>query len=82
MVSDEVFALAIITMLFILVVVLVWQGFKTWQARTVSLAEIAREEAYRKLAEEAVAVQQKMAADLKDLRTRITAMEKILRDVE
>lgn len=82
MVSGEVFALAIITMIFILIVILVWQGFKTWQARTLNLAEIAREEAYRKLAEEAVLVQQKMAADLADVRTRITTMEKILKDVE
>jgi len=53
-----------------------------------SRAEIARDEAYRKLAEEAVSVQQKMAEDqqriakdLSEMKDRIYAIEKMLSDV-
>lgn len=84
--SDEFagmgFALFILMLLTILAVVLVWQGFKTWQIKTTSKADIAREEAYRKLAEEAISAQQKIAEDLSELRIRIVSIEKILRDVD
>ena len=78
-ISGMIFVLVIIVPL---TVVLLWQGFKTWQMRTMSRVEIARDEAYRKLAEEAISVQQKMAEDLSDLRIRITSIEKMLREVD
>jgi hypothetical protein len=65
-------------------VVVVWQWFATRRAR----ASVAREEAYRKLAEQAIAVQQrtaeeqqKISEDLGELRTRVSAIEKLLREV-
>lgn len=68
----------------ILVVALV-QIFSTYRAK----ASILREEAYRKLSEQATAAEQKAAAQqekiaeaLEDLRTRVAAIEKMLRDVE
>ncbi|MEW6182384.1 MAG: hypothetical protein AB1500_04300 [Bacillota bacterium] len=76
------FVLAILTMLTVLAVVVIWQALKTSRAKTRSMAEIARDEAYRKLAEEAVSVQRKMAEDLSDLRARIISMEKMLREVD
>ncbi len=85
--SEEVI-LPIGGMIFILVllvplaVVLAWQGFKTYQVKISSNAEIARDEAYRKLAEEAVAVQRKISEDLADLRARVASIEKMLREIE
>lgn len=65
-----------------LAVVLVWQGFRTWQKRISSKAEIARDEAYRKLAEEAILVQTKILEELSDLRVRVASIEKMLREVD
>jgi NurA-like 5'-3' nuclease len=73
----------------ILVLMLAWQRFKTRQIKMMSMAEIARDEAYRKLAEESISVQQKMMEsqqkmneELSKLRERITGIEKMLREVE
>ena len=67
-----------------LILLVVWQGFETWRAR----AFVAREEAYRKVAEQSAAAQQrtaeeqqKISEDLGDLRARVAAIEKLLRDV-
>jgi predicted transcriptional regulator len=76
------FVLAVLAMFTVVAVVVIWQGLKTARAKTQSTAEIARDEAYRKLAEEAVSVQRKMADDLSDLRARIISMEKMLREVD
>lgn len=46
-----------------MIVLVVWQGFKGRQLKTVSRAEIARDEAYRNLAEEAILAQQKIIED-------------------
>ena len=59
-----------------LILILVWQGFATYRAR----ASVAREDAYRKLAEEAAAAQKETAAALADIRPRIAAIEKLIRD--
>lgn len=79
----------VLVLLVPLAVVLAWQGLRLWQMRITSTAEIARDEAYRKLAEEAVIVQQKMAEDqqkivkdLSEMKERINAMEKMLREVD
>ncbi|HBQ25692.1 MAG TPA: hypothetical protein DD791_04795 [Syntrophomonas sp.] len=42
----------------------------------------AGNDAYRKLVVEAIAIQQKMAADISALRERVTAIDKLLREVE
>ncbi len=76
------FVLVILALITITIVVAVWQGFKSWQVKTASIADMARDGAYRKLVEESVAVQKKMAEDISDLRSRIASMEKILREVE
>ena len=65
-----------------LAVVVVWQCFRTLQTRMTSREEIARDEAYRKLAEEAILVQKKISEDLSDLRVRVASIEKMLREIE
>lgn len=64
--------------------VIIWQIFATARARM----SVAREEAYRKLAEENAEAQGKTAAlleqatvDLADLRKRMVEMERILKEV-
>jgi len=76
------FVLVILTLFTIVCVVVISQVLKTARAKTVSMAEIARDEAYRKLAEEAISAQRKIAEDLSDLRTRVASMEKLLREVD
>ncbi|NLF46448.1 MAG: hypothetical protein GX581_10265 [Syntrophomonadaceae bacterium] len=83
------FVLVILALITIITVVVVSQALKTQRTKTMSMAEIARDEAYRKLAEEAVSVQrkitgeqQKIVSDLSEMKERIISMEKMLREVE
>jgi Na+-transporting methylmalonyl-CoA/oxaloacetate decarboxylase gamma subunit len=83
------FVLVILTLITILAAVIVSQVLKTSRAKIASMAQITRDEAYRKLAEEAVAAQQKMTeeqhqlvADVAEMKDRITAIEKMLREIE
>ena len=64
-------------------------GTKDSRAKMASMAQVTRDEAYRKLAEEAVSAQQKMAEDqhqmaldIADMKERIAAIEKMLREIE
>lgn len=52
------------------------------QAKLMSQAAIARDEAYRKLAEEAISLQRKRSEDLSDPRNRVAEIERMLREVE
>jgi hypothetical protein len=82
---DAAIAMAGITMLTAIAVVVIWQVFASWRARV----SLAREEAYRKLAEQTSSTQQttvlqlgELTEGMADLRTRVTAIEKLLREVE
>ena len=68
--------------IFAAVVVILWQGFKTYQIRVQTMASIAHEEAYRKLAEQLAASQEGIARDLADLRRRVASIEQVLKEVE
>jgi hypothetical protein len=64
--------------------VLIWQGMATWRARM----SIAREAAYRQLADDAVKAQERTAdrldravAELTDLRQRTAELERLLKEV-
>lgn len=79
-------AIAIFGILFVttVITVVVWQIFGTWRARM----SVAREAAYRQLAEEATAVQRRMtetleraAGELSELRVRTTELERMLKEV-
>lgn len=68
----------------IVLIVVIWQGMITARSR----ASVAREEAYRTLAERATAAQEQTAADqekiaegMADLRVRVASIEKLLREV-
>lgn len=83
------FVLGIMAIVAMVVVILIWQIFRTKQSTIESRATIAHEEAYRRLAEEATSVQNRTAAELNqltegmaDLRVRVTNIERLLREVE
>lgn len=74
---------------FTVVAVLIWQVFQTAQTSIRAKQAGALDEAYRKLAEEVTASQQRTAAALAEtaetlgeLRARVGAIEKLLREVE
>ena len=72
----------------ILLGIVIWQIFKTAQSRMLAADHIARDEAYRRLAEQSAATQEQLAAqqqriadDLAELRERVGAIETLLREV-
>ncbi len=72
----------------ILLGIVIWQIFRTAQSRMLAADHIARDEAYRRLAEQSattqeqlVAQQQRIADDMSELRERVGAIEKLLREV-
>jgi len=73
-----VFTLGILALATIIIVVSIWQFAANERAK----ASIAREEAYRKLAEETAKTQTEIAEALKEIRPKITEIEKLLREVE
>lgn len=87
--SFDIYGFTFLVAGLILILMLAWQMFKTRQTRITSRAEIARDEAYRKLAEEAILAQQKMTEnqekmvkELSEMRVRIASIEKVLHEVE
>ena len=87
--SFDIYGFTFLVAGMILMLMLAWQWFKMRQIRITSMAEIARDEAYRKLTEEAILTQQKMnenqqkmIEELSELGIRITSIEKMLREVE
>lgn len=90
--TEEIFGIGgmvFVLIILSLIVVVISQVLKFYRAKITSTVEIARDEAYRKLAEEAISVQQKIAEDqqriiknLSEMKERINAMDKMLREVE
>ena len=83
-----VFVLGIAAVLAVIVVVLVWQIFKTAQSKVQADAIAARDDGFRQLAAESTAAQQKIAEEqqriadeLSQLRSRVTAIETLLSEV-
>lgn len=76
--SDAGIAIAGILFVTTVASIAIWQVFGTWRARMA----VSREEAYRTLAQEASTAQQKIAAELAELRERVSAIERLLREVE
>jgi hypothetical protein len=82
--SQAIFIIGIFTAMLAAATVVVWQLLVTWRSRM----SIAREEAYRKLAEQVAEAQAKTAdsletatADLADLRRRMAEVERMLKEV-
>ena len=67
-----------------IIVVVIWQAFKTWHLRI----DGRREAAYHELSQQAAESMrrtteqlERIAADTADLRTRVSAIEAVLKDV-
>jgi hypothetical protein len=83
------FALVILCLVTVMFVVIISQVFKNSRTKIATAAEIARDEAYRNLAEEAITVQrktaedqQKITRDISEMKERISSIEKMLREVQ
>ncbi|TDB78011.1 hypothetical protein E1264_37085 [Actinomadura sp. KC216] len=87
--EDDVAEVLIGGVLFIVVgavaIVLIWQVFATWRAKV----QLAREEAYRKLAERSITTEMETREDLlriseslADLQKRMTSIERVMREIE
>jgi biopolymer transport protein ExbB/TolQ len=79
------YPLVIFVLFTVIVVVVLVQVFELYRAK----ANILREEAYRKLSEQATAAelktveeQKKIAEALEDMQARLASIEKLLREVE
>lgn len=82
-------ALLILCLVTVVLVVIIPQVFKNRRAKITAAAEIAQNEAYRNLAEEAITVQrktaedqQKITRDISEMKERINSIEKMLREVQ
>jgi len=82
--SEAVAALGFFFAIAIIGSVLIWQGMATWRARM----SVAREAAYKQLAEDSVRAQERTAdrleravAELTDIRQRTSELERLLKEV-
>lgn len=87
-VADSGIAIVSTVSVFAVLIVAIWQGFKTWQTRIATQASAAQQEAYRALAERAAAAQRETAAEqrataaaLAEVQDRLAAIETLLREV-
>lgn len=83
-----VFVLGLAAIIAVVLVVVVWQVFKSGQTAMQTDAVVARDGEYRQLAAESTAAQQKIADaqqriadELAELRSRVAAIEKLLSEV-
>lgn len=76
------FVVAMSFIILILLVVLIWQGSKIARTKMQIDAQLDQDNAYRKMAEESAFFQKQISEDISDLRDRVAAIEKMLREVE
>ncbi|RKS78933.1 hypothetical protein BZB76_0371 [Actinomadura pelletieri DSM 43383] len=87
--EDDAWGILIGAVLFIVIgavaIVLIWQVFATWRAK----AQLAREDAYRKLAERSLATEMETREDLlrisenlADLQKRMASIERVMREID
>ncbi|SHE88970.1 hypothetical protein SAMN05444392_104147 [Seinonella peptonophila] len=65
----------------VLLIVLIIQLFKNYQLKTKTAVEIARDEAYRKLSEQSLAVQEETSKKLGILEQKLAQMDTELKEV-
>jgi hypothetical protein len=75
--AEHAHTFLLVTILALVTILLVF-GMKYFSAARRDKAGVIREDAYRELAEKAVSVQ----ADVSEMKLRLTAIEKLLREVE
>lgn len=87
--EDDAWGILIGGVLFIVIgavaIVLIWQVFATWRAKV----QLAREDAYRKLAERSITSEMETREDLlriseslADLQKRMTSIERVMREID
>ena len=81
---EAMIAIGGITMITVITAVAIWQVLASWRARM----SVAREEAYRKLADESTETQKRMVdqqetmvTDIASLRTKVNEIERLLKEV-
>jgi hypothetical protein len=87
--GSDLLVVSVTTLVLVLVGVLIWQVFKTYQTRLAVDAHVAQETAYRALAEQSTRAQEQAAQQLAlmqenvaQMNTRVSAIERLLKDVE
>ncbi|KQZ16547.1 MULTISPECIES: hypothetical protein [Streptomyces] len=76
---QEVFGvIGAFTLVTVVITVIIWQFGANWRAKAV----LAREEEYRKLAEQSLEAQQQTERQLAGIQTRMESLERILKEVE
>lgn len=83
-----VFLLGIIAAVALIVSIAIWQTFRTQQTESTSKVALTHDGAYRALVEEtsiairkSLELQERMATELTELRSRLTTVERLLKDV-
>lgn len=76
------FVVAMSFIILILLVVIIWQGSKVARTKMQIDAQLDQDNIYRKMAQESAVFQKQIAEDISDLRDRVAAIEKMLREVE
>ena len=75
-------AVAMAFMIAMIIIVVIWHGTKLAQTKIQVDARLDQDNAYRTMAEESALFQKQIAEDIADMRERVAAMEKMLREVE
>lgn len=85
----DLLAVTVSTLVLVLVGVVIWQAFKTYQTKLAVDAQVAQAAAYRTLAEQSTRALEQTAEQLAhlqksftELNTRMTSIERVLKDVE
>ena len=76
------FVVAMSFIILILLVVIIWQGSQVARNKMQIDAQLDQDNIYRKMAQESAVFQKQIAEDISDLRDRVAAIEKMLREVE
>lgn len=85
----DLLTVTVSALVLVLVGVLIWQVFKTYQTKLAVDAQVTQETAYRALAEQSTRAQEQTTAQLallqaqaSELNTRVTSIERLLKEVE
>jgi hypothetical protein len=87
--ADAFVAAVLFVGVFSVIAIVGWQAFKTWQVSIANRANLARDQAFQELADKAVYTQQRLLeqqerllADMGDVRTRVVVIEQKLAEVD
>lgn len=75
------FILVLSALIAVIAIVVIWQLFRTTQARIQASATTEDVQTYQRLHEETLKAQQQLISEITELKTRLGNVEKLLRDV-